>query len=188
MKFEPGQFYHVYNRGNNKQEIFFEEQNYIFFLKKMRIHIKPKAKILAYCLMPNHFHWLLYIHGCSDKAKADCSLNLEIGTLLSSYAKAVNKKYERIGSLFQQKTKAAHIDTQNYIVTCFHYIHQNPMVAGLEKSLGEWIYSSYPDYSGKRNGTLIDKQFALQVLGINENPISEMTKRTIDPQKIKKIY
>ena len=60
MKYEPNQIYHLYNQGNNKEPIFFNKENYLFFLQKMRKHLHPYVDILCYCLMPNHFHWLIY--------------------------------------------------------------------------------------------------------------------------------
>lgn len=60
MKYEPHTIYHIYNQGNNQQPIFFNDDNYIFFLRKMRKHLLPYVDFLCYCLMPNHFHWLIY--------------------------------------------------------------------------------------------------------------------------------
>ncbi len=76
MNFEPNNIYHIYNQGNNRQKIFFSRDNYLFFLKKMRTHILPHADLLCYCLMPNHFHWMVYVRqeGCfatsSDDSKS----------------------------------------------------------------------------------------------------------------------
>lgn len=127
MHFEQNLIYHVYNQGNNKQAIFFNRDNYLFFLKKMRKHLLPYANLLCYCLMPNHFHWLLIpktnglLDGTMPRFKkmstplkvSDISqnpkqrrLNQEIGILLSGYTKAINKQQERSGSLFRPKTKA----------------------------------------------------------------------------------
>ncbi|MFZ4414303.1 MAG: hypothetical protein ACOYOV_14565, partial [Bacteroidales bacterium] len=61
MQFEQGHIYHIYNQGNNKQHIFFKRENYLFFLQKIRKHILPYADVLAWCLMPNHFHLLVYV-------------------------------------------------------------------------------------------------------------------------------
>lgn len=62
MIFEPYQIYHIYNQGNNKQKIYYSDENYIFFLRKIKKHILPFADILAWCLMPNHFHLMVYVH------------------------------------------------------------------------------------------------------------------------------
>lgn len=66
MRFFRENIYHVYNRGNNSNPIFFERENYYFFLKKMRRHLLPYCDILAWCLMPNHFHWLIYVNGVNE--------------------------------------------------------------------------------------------------------------------------
>jgi len=62
MNFESGNLYHIYNQGNNRQKIFFSRENYFFFLNKIKNHILPHADILAWCLMPNHFHLMIYVH------------------------------------------------------------------------------------------------------------------------------
>lgn len=61
MHFEAGQLYHIYNQGNNQQRVFFERENQLFFLKKIRIYVLPFADVLAWCLMPNHFHLMAYV-------------------------------------------------------------------------------------------------------------------------------
>ena len=126
MKFEEGLVYHVYNQGNNKQQIFFEERHYHYFLAKMEQHLIPFCHLLAYCLMPNHFHWLIRVNRLGlvqSKGLMPCSvrkliagdysasfykaqLNHQIGILLSSYTRAVNNQLNRSGSLFRCKTKA----------------------------------------------------------------------------------
>lgn len=109
MQFEPNHIYHIYNRGNNSQQIFFNRKNYIFFLRKLKAHILPYADILAWCLMPNHFHLMIYVI-CSeieiakrkDESKDEFgvkwgtvlgeSRNLirSIAILLQSYTRAIN--------------------------------------------------------------------------------------------------
>ncbi|MEO8148980.1 MAG: transposase [Bacteroidia bacterium] len=174
MKFEPGKLYHVYNRGNNKQPIFLDRENYLYFLKKVRKHILPHADILNYCLMPNHFHFLIKVKDDYDPTKK--SQNNEplvklIATLLSSYSKAFNNRFNKVGNLFQQKTQSIDIlEFKNihsdYEKTCFHYIHQNPLKAGLVKRMEDWEFSSFKDYIGLRNGTLCNQKLALSILGL----------------------
>lgn len=130
MKFTENQIYHIFNQGNNKERIFFQKRNYLFFLKKMRIHILPYVDFLCYCLMPNHFHWLVVAkaEACmpSKAVKPNPNSNTDlmasshqigsnhyqqnlsnaIAILLRSYTQAINKQEGRTGSLFRSKTKA----------------------------------------------------------------------------------
>ena len=120
MHFENGHLYHIYNQGNNRQKIFFSRENYLFFLTKIRKYILPHADILAWCLMPNHFHLMIYVHGATfgvtsshPESKNDDSenakkrnLNDSIAILLRSYTRAINKQENRSGALFREGTKA----------------------------------------------------------------------------------
>jgi putative transposase len=185
MHFEPNQIYHVYNRGNNKQPIFFIEANYLYFLQKIKIEWKKYAGVLCYCLMPNHFHLMLVPNeeGCKNIILADKETHLQnlsktIGKTLSSYTKAINLQNKKTGNLFQKKTKAKLLTEPNrlndnflnhdYLLTCFHYIHQNPLKAKLVNNLKEWMYSSYPDYYSNRNETICNKTLAIKLLGFSE--------------------
>jgi len=174
MEFFKNELYHIYNRGNNQQKIFFKPDNYLFFLGKVRRYILPYCDILAYCLMPNHFHFLIKSDERTIAAKsvADKDKNVlseGIRHLLSSYTQAINKQNSSTGSLFQQNTKAKPIvkGSRNYDQICLHYIHQNPLKANLTKKMEEWEYSSFLDYCGKRNGTLCNKDLAVKTLDIN---------------------
>ncbi|MCF6360605.1 MAG: transposase [Cyclobacteriaceae bacterium] len=174
MNFIPDNLYHIYNRGNNSQLLFFERENYLYLLSKIRTHLYPLVDILAYCLMPNQFHLLVYIpsesHSSGDSKSPD-ELNKRIvsaiAIILRSYTRAINKKHGRTGSLFQSKTKAKNLsEKQNYAFTCFHYIHQNPVSAKLVNSIADWEFSSYQDYAGIRDGTLCSKVLAVYLLDI----------------------
>lgn len=102
-------------------------------------------------------------------------LTRSIAILVSSYAKAINKQQRRTGSLFQQKTKAKLLtESKNtdYPFICFHYIHQNPLKAGLVKQLEDWEFSSFRDYAGLRNGALVDKASACRFLDIPTDPLA----------------
>ena len=166
---EKEHLYHIYNQGNNRDIIFFQEKNYIYFLKKVRIHLLTHLEIFAYCLMPNHFHFLAKTRTDFDQKKFTNSLR----TLLSSYTKAINKQKNRTGSLFRQNTKIINIsdskDEQYYGQYCFQYIHQNPLKSGLVKKMNDWKYSSYSDYTGLQNGTLCNKSIAREMLNLPED-------------------
>ena len=180
MYFENGFYYHIYNRGNNSQKIFFRENDYIIFLQKIRKELKPICEIIAYCLMPNHFHLMVKTSEMSIKPVNVKNPHLQIlsrkiGTIQSSYSQKINIREKRTGSLFQQKTKAKLLHEITFGVTqkpeyakvCFAYIHNNPKKAKLVETNEEWRYSSFLDYSGLRNGTLCNKKLALEDLGAN---------------------
>jgi len=123
MHFEPNHIYHVYNRGNNKQPIFFTDANYLYFLKKIKTEWKKYADVLCYCLMPNHFHVMLVPNkdGCKNIVLADKethmqNLSKKIGKSLSSYTKAVNTQNITSGNLFQKKTKAKLLTGLNSLI------------------------------------------------------------------------
>lgn len=150
-----GEAYHVYNRGANRGAIFFGEDNYLFFLQRLREKVASSATVLAYCLMPNHYHLLLRI--TSDLFSKDMQA---FGT---SYSKAINAQEDRSGSLFQGRFQTRHVPTSEDCLNLSRYIHRNPVA--LVRSLRDWTFSSYPDYLGLRDGTLPDKAAILGEFG-----------------------
>ena len=175
MNFQMNELYHIYNRGNNKQNIFFSETNYLYFLEKVRKHIMPVCDILNFCLMPNHFHFLIYASEKTVQTKLIGQYEKNIlsegfKNLLSSYCQAINKQNKTTGSLFQQNTKAKCLshESVNYGTICFHYIHQNPLKAGMVKKMEDWKFSSFPDFAGLRSGTLCNKELAFKLLDLNK--------------------
>lgn len=114
MQLEKGYIYHIYNQGNNWQKIFFQRRNYEFFRNKIKKHILPYGDILAYCLMPNHFHLMVLvreteteIHPMTQSHRMNSqTINQSIAVMLRSYTRAINKQEGLSGSLFRQKTKA----------------------------------------------------------------------------------
>src|SRR3989344_6382278 len=173
--FAVGEYYHIYNRGNSKQNIFHDPDDYGRFLKLMflsngkenfnvrsignKIYNFNRGKQLvdigAYCLMPNHFHILLTQTNNGDVSKF-------IHKLLTGYSMYYNKKYERVGALFEGKFKSEHANNDRYLKYLFSYIHLNPVKlidtdwkeAGIKdkrkiiKFLEQFIYSSFQDYLG----------------------------------------
>ena len=142
-----GSYYHVYNRGNNFQSIFFERENYSHFLKLVRRYlVANEISVLAYCLMPNHYHLLVQC----DRDRLSESMQL----LSLAYTKGMNKRFNRVGSLFQGRFKAVLVDSEEYLAHLVRYIHLNPVKAELVKTMQEWEFSSFHEYAGIRNGTL----------------------------------
>lgn len=158
-----GEYYHVFNRGVEKRDIFSQGWDYKRFVKTIYYYqfqgpkpsfsklsksafnlFKPKlenkiADILCYCLMPNHFHFLV-------KQIKENGISEFIGQLSNSYTKYFNTKYERVGSLLQGPFKAVRIETEEQLIHVSRYIHLNPVVAGLVKHLEEYPWSSYLEY------------------------------------------
>lgn len=170
MQFTEGSFYHIYNRGNNKQKIFFQRSNYLYFLEKIKKYIQPHCNLLAWTLMPNHFH--LLIQANSETCRLVKQTPIQINTLtegirllLSSYTKAIQKQENKVGNLFQQKTKSKCVDDYGFIA--FHYIHQNAFKAGLAKKIEDWEFSSFKEYESQFQSTLCKTDVAYEYLGIN---------------------
>ena len=144
---QTGNYYHVYNRGNDRQLIFFERENYIYFLRQLRHYlITNGVDIIAYCLMPNHYHLLVYL--TTDRF----SKLMQAFTL--SYAKAINNRYQKVGSLFQGRFQAIHVDREEYLLHLTRYIHLNPVCANIVEKAEDWEFSSYQEYIDLRHGSL----------------------------------
>lgn len=168
MPLVTGNIYHVFNRGVNKAPIFFTEKDYSRFLsaavhylskntkytyEKQKIlnnddtgssesKPKPKVGVLAYCLMPNHFHFLV-------KQLEDNGITSYFRRLTSSYAHFINLKYKRIGPLLQGRFKTVLVETDEQLLHLSRYIHLNPLVSDLVTRIEDYRWSSYAVHTGK---------------------------------------
>jgi putative transposase len=177
VKIHSDTYYHLYNRGNNKDLIFFENENYIYFLNQFKKHVLPFCKVYSYCLMPNHFHFFIRIN-------EDTQFERGIKNFFISYSKAINKKYNRVGSLFQGRYKVSEITSDSYYTQIITYIHQNPVVAGLVANMEDYKYSSYAAYlSGKE--TMLNRQEVLEWFG-GLDSFMEHHKISLDEKEINK--
>jgi len=153
MKYHKNSFYHLYNRGCNRSPIFFSDNNYLFLLRKIKkTRSSYGIRIIAYCLMPNHYHFLM--QQLTDRPISDW-----IKTIFIGYVQAVNKEQKRKGTLFEGRVKHKLIDKEEYLLHIIRYIHSNPFRAGLVDKLSEWKYSNYAEWIGNRKGELFDKKF-----------------------------
>ncbi|MDZ7611474.1 MAG: transposase [Candidatus Moranbacteria bacterium] len=201
--FYNGEYYHIYNRGVDKREIFLNEQYFRRFLLYMRKfnnkyapgglyeeYLRNKKKdssnedeggrgggrgsastleaeplppsqdekiveIIAYCLNPNHFHLLL-------KQKEEGGISSYMQKIGTGFTMFFNKKNDRSGSLFQGRYKSVHIDTNEYLLYLSAYINCNNFIHGYNNSPEDWLYSSYLDFIGRREGILPKKSIILE--------------------------
>jgi len=199
LKFQTGSFYHIYNRGVDKRDIFIDNKDYIRFIRSMRefnitkaidslyrldySRKKDKAKdkeaklpigslaspsvdisignlasnpvdIICYCLIYNHFHFIL-------KQLVDNGIEKFMHKLSTGYTKYFNYKHNRSGSLFQGTYKAIQVKTDNYLTYLSGYINGNPEIHKITKA-EKWPWSSYRDYLELRSGTLSNKNIILK--------------------------
>ena len=154
----PETYYHIYNRGNNRQQVFFEQENYLYFLKGMKRYLLPVTDILAYCLMPTHYHLMVRVKQLSDVSKIP-KVSSGMMKLSVSYTKAINKRFTRVGVLFQGPFQAKPILDSGHLLHLCRYIHANPVKDGLVTDPANWPFSNYLEWIGERSGTLFDRCF-----------------------------
>lgn len=158
--FVEGQFYHIYNRGSGRQPIFFEEENYHYLLHLFMKYTRTTGiAVIAYCLMPNHYHFLV-------RQDSETPAGLLFQRVFNSYTKAINKKYNRSGTLFQGRYRCILIEKTNQLYHLCRYIHANPVKAGLVASPEQWLFSNYRDWIGLRDGILCDNDFIQTQFGM----------------------
>jgi REP element-mobilizing transposase RayT len=189
--FTTGSIVHVYNRGNNKEKIFFDEQDYKAFLFRLglclgltekelnqekltampysRIRItetdKNNFKLHAFCLMSNHFHLLI-------EQVADVSISKLMSKLCTSYSKYINKKYKKVGHTFQDCFKATLIKTNPQLMWTSAYIHMNPVKDKIAKHPSDYQWSSYNDYNN-RNSLIVTKKLLVETFGDQKSFMEE---------------
>ena len=187
-KFLPSTIFHIYNRGNNKERIFFDEQDYKAFLFRLglglgftqeelnkekfiampysRIRItetkKNNFKLLTFCLMPNHFHLLI-------EQVEDVPISKLLSKVCSSYSKYINNKYDRVGHTFQDCFKAVLVENNPQLMWTSAYIHMNPVKDKIVKHPSEYLWSSYNDYINKRNLPINSKELLISTFGDIKN-------------------
>ena len=166
--FVYGMYYHIYNRGNNRQSIFFQPENHLYFLRNVKKYISPLARVVVYCLMPTHYHMLLHMQ-TSEFLKNSEVLSGQVSNAMMrlsvSYTKAINKRYSRAEALFQGQFQAKPITNYSHLFNLCIYIHANPVKDGLVALPEDWIYSNYLEWLGQGDGTLVDREFIQEHFG-----------------------
>jgi len=152
---------HFYNKGFNGQTIFFSKSDYFMLLDLMHKYCcRYNITMVAYCLIPNHYHFLLRQDGEVSDSKY-------VQTVFNSFVQKINKKYNREGTIFKGRAQSRAVETEAYLYHLCRYIHANPVKHGLVKAPTDWLYSNYREYLQIRKGNLYDSSFFDNVF---ENP------------------
>lgn len=185
-----GSYYHIFNRGINRQNIFFAERNYLYFFELLKKYLSAYIDILAYCLLPNHFHLIIRVKDAlilpandpiflKDRIIETITDETEIGRLVSdqfrrlfiSYTMAVNKQENRSGALFESKFKRLEIEDDNYLKYAIFYTHLNPEKHGIGLNFRKYNYSSYQSVLSSKP-TKINRDLVLELFDGQEEFIS----------------
>ena len=159
ITWQPGGYYHLYNRGARRLSIFREPENYLFLLRRLK-HCLPglELSIIAYSLMPNHYHFLIRQNGPHPAGWL-------IQRIFNSYTKAYNKRYGHSGTLFERRYLAKPVVSEAHLLHLCRYIHANPVKDGLVAAPLDWPYSNYAELVGAREGALVDHEFITSHFG-----------------------
>jgi putative transposase len=165
----PGEIYHLYNHAVGNDNLFRQEENYRYFLKKYAELLTLLFDTYAYCLLPNHFHLLVHVKDLDSLrtvdprgfwkplgSDADASkwLAHRFGSLQNAYAKAFNKRFERMGPLFMPSFGRKLVEDDRYFMNVVQYIHFNPVYHGIVQDIHEWRYTSYHAYLSSQSSYL----------------------------------
>lgn len=152
---EKDKYYHIYNRGNNRENIFKNDENRRYFLSLYQRHLNSHVSTFAYCLLNNHFHLLIRIENKPE------TVTQAFSNLFNAYAKAFNKAYDRTGSLFQKNFKRKWVNDEKYLKQLILYIHMNPELH-FRTDFMEYQFSSYQKILSKEDPILE----TIEVLGL----------------------
>jgi putative transposase len=150
----PGEMYHIYNRGNNRESIFKEHKNYAHFLNLWKTHIYPVAGCYAYSLLPNHFHFLIKTLEMENEANAEKKIQQAFSNFFNAYCKSINHAYNRTGSLFQERFGRKMIDADDYFSQIVWYIHSNAQKHQITDDFTGYPYSSYQSLLSEKSTSL----------------------------------
>jgi len=185
---EYGNYYHIYNRGNNSTDVFFDTDSYYHFLKLYDKYISPIADTYAWCLLKNHFHVLVYVklkheivwdkleYSTVEKPKI-LDPSKQFGHLFNAYTQAVNKKFKRTGGLFEKPFERKLVSSQKYLQNLIHYIHNNPVQHGFVKEMNLYPWSSYETILSEKP-TKLKRSIIIDLYQTRENFVEYHLKKT----------
>lgn len=171
MQIQPlieGQYFHIYNRGVNSEDLFKEKKNYSFFLQQYTLYCSDVLETYAYALLKNHFHIVAFVKENIEVPKRNgegmfrLNASKQLAHFFNSYAQAVNKMYTRTGPLFESPFERKLIDNNNYLTSAICYCHHNPQLHGFVNDFKEWEFTSYHIHLDNGN-TFVASQKAIEL-------------------------
>jgi putative transposase len=165
----PNNFYHVYNRAVEKRTIFYTEKDYEYFVNKM-LYFKEKTdiKILAYCILPNHFHFLLKEPESTSKVNFPAIAKF-ISILANSYTKYFNLNKDHSGRIFQGPFRSKLVADDNYLQILINYINLNHIKHKITKKPNDWFYTSHHNYLVQKKEKIVDKDYLVDFKGYSRH-------------------
>ena len=178
--FQPETFYHIFNRAISSERLFQTEENSNFFMGRIQKYLMPYFDFYAYCLLPNHFHFVVKTKSFEEWNEHFKKLNksvvvnsnnfhkhnmLQCSKLIISYSKSYNKFYNRKGSLFIENIKRIELPKNSDILSAVFYVHKNPVHHGYAQELVDWNNCSYASIKHGRQDELIITQSVLDLFG-----------------------
>jgi len=154
IPFEPGEFYHIYNKAVRNDQLFFSDENYRFFLRKIHQYTEEIVSVYSYCLLNNHFHFLIKID-----EDVDSTIVIErLRRCFISYSKVLNNYVNRKGTLFERHLKRVKMESEEQLLWTIYYIHRNPVHHFVTDDYQRYRWSSYPAILSKRETNLKRKE------------------------------
>lgn len=199
IRIEPEKFYHIWNRGNNRENLFYTSANYEYFLRMYAELLDPVLETYAFCLLPNHFHLLVQTRPFAvspesitdsptdetTKKNKSNPVSLAFQRFFTAYSQAINVQQRRTGSLFQKPFKRLEVSSTQQLANLTHYIHTNPQKHGIIDDFRQYPWSSY-DRILKNKPSKLKKEEVMQWFKNNENYLNYHSK-IIDLNEIKDI-
>lgn len=174
-----GNFYHIYNRGINGEDIFKKEENYYYFLQQYAKYVAPVVDTYAYCLLKNHFHLMIRVKDFNNPSNNLAELmerkgwtkhpdvSKQFSHFFNSYAQSINAAFSRTGGLFETSFKRNLIDDEQYFNQVIYYIHANPQKHGFTSDFRNYPYSSYKSHLSEKP-TMLMREELLEWFGNRE--------------------
>ena len=162
---EHGFYYHIFNRGNNRENIFAQERNYSYFMELWWKHTFQIADTLAFCLLRNHFHAAIFVKHIEDLSNIKLKKPSQFfSNFFIAYARGVNNATGRTGALFERPFERILITDEHYLMRLIIYIHQNPQKHQFVTDFRDWSYSSYHELLGTKD-TRLNRGKVMELFG-----------------------